>query len=435
MNCRWRQPPDYSKLKQSPEGTTHFRSCVRPSALQDQTELEPGLNSPGRICIRSSAFSNFSTKETNNVLWEKVGRQLLFKMPAERAHHFSMGAFDKLLKLSPISSAFSKRYTVTDDRLRTEQFGLTFQNPVGLAAGFDKDAAWFAKLAALGFGHVEVGTITGQAQDGNPLPRLFRLPKDKAIINRMGFNNRGADNAARRLANSKRFRDTDILGVNIGKTKVVPVESATEDYLYSFERLFTYADYFTVNVSSPNTPGLRTLQNREPLIDLLTRIQKLNLQLAGDHEITRKPILLKIAPDVTDEQLADIISILKEIKLDGIIATNTTLSRSDLQTADADVEAIGNGGLSGAPLTVRSREVVAELYKELPREIPIIGVGGIMNGEDAWQMICAGASLCQIYTGFIYGGPGIVRDINLHLLKRVEEHGLANISEAIGSSL
>ena len=368
------------------------------------------------------------------MLWEKVARQLLFKLPAERAHHFSMGAFNKMLALSPISAAFAKRYTVEDSRLKTELFGLTFDNPVGLAAGFDKDAAWFAKLAALGFGHVEVGTITGQPQSGNDQPRLFRLPADKAIINRMGFNNRGADNAAKRLATSTKLRDSDVLGVNIGKTKVVPVESATEDYLYSFERLFTYADYFTVNVSSPNTPGLRTLQNREPLIELLTRIQAQNVQLAADHEIAKKPILLKIAPDVTAEQLADIVSILKEIKLDGIIATNTTISRADLKTPDADVEAIGAGGLSGAPLTERSRAVVAELYSELKGEIPIIGVGGISTGEDAWQMIRAGASLVQIYTGFIYGGPAIVRDINRHLVKRLEENGLENISQAVGLS-
>ena len=374
-----------------------------------------------------------NSERNASVIWEKVARKILFKLPAEKAHHLSMGAFDKLLTLSPISSVFSKRYTVEDDRLKTELFGLSFNNPVGLAAGFDKDAAWFAKLSALGFGHVEVGTITGQAQPGNDQPRLFRLPADNAIINRMGFNNRGADNAARRLANSRRFRQSDILGINIGKTKVVPVESATEDYLYSFERLFTFADYFTVNVSSPNTPGLRTLQNREPLIELLTSIQAKNDQLSADHEVTKKPILLKIAPDVTDEQLQDIISILKEIQLDGIIATNTTLSRADLRTPKTDVEAIGNGGLSGAPLTQRSREVVSSLYSELQGEIPIIGVGGIMNGEDAWQMILAGASLVQIYTGFIYGGPGIVRDINRHLQKRLRERGLSSIGEAVGA--
>lgn len=368
------------------------------------------------------------------MIWEKVARQLLFKLPAEKAHHFSMNAFDKLLSLPPVSSVFANRYTVNDDRLKTQLLGLSFDNPVGLAAGFDKDAAWFAKLSALGFGHVEVGTITGQAQDGNPQPRLFRLPADKAIINRMGFNNRGADNAAKRLASSRRRRASDILGINIGKTKVVPVESATDDYLYSFERLFTYADYFTVNVSSPNTPGLRTLQNREPLIELLTRIESKNVSLAADHETDKKPILLKIAPDVTDEQLADIISILKEIQLDGIIATNTTLSRENLKTPTSAVQSIGAGGLSGGPLTGRSRDVVSALYAQLQNQIPIIGVGGIMTGEDAWQMICAGASLCQIYTGFIYGGPGIVRDINRHLLKRLQENNLTNIRQAIGRS-
>ena len=368
------------------------------------------------------------------MIWEKIARQLLFQLPAETAHHLSMNAFDKLLSLSPVSAAFAGRYTVDDSRLRTQLWGLDFRNPVGLAAGFDKDAAWFAKLSALGFGHVEVGTITGQAQDGNPQPRLFRLPADSAIINRMGFNNRGADNAAKRLENSPRRNANDILGVNIGKTKIVAVESATEDYLYSFERLFVYADYFTVNVSSPNTPGLRTLQNREPLIDLLTRIQSKNVRLAADHETATKPILLKIAPDVTDEQLTDIISILKEIQLDGIIATNTTLSREGLTTQASKVESIGAGGLSGAPLTRRSRDVVSALYHELKNQIPIIGVGGIMNGEDAWQMICAGASLCQIYTGFIYGGPGIVRDINRHLLNRLQENNLSHIGQAIGSS-
>ncbi len=366
------------------------------------------------------------------MLWEKVARQILFQLPAEKAHHFSMDAFNRLLALVPVSAFFSKRYSVVDARLRTRLFGLSFENPVGLAAGFDKDAVWFAKLAALGFGHVEVGTITGQPQDGNPQPRLFRLPQDKAIINRMGFNNRGADNAAKRLANSRRFRDSDVLGINIGKTKVVPVEEATQDYLYSFERLFTFADYFTVNVSSPNTPGLRTLQNRAPLIDLLTRIEAQNVQLAADHEVTKKPVLLKIAPDVTDEQLTDIISILKEVKLDGVIATNTTLSRDGLQTPEKDVQAIGAGGLSGAPLAQRSRDVVAALFTELKGKIPIVGVGGISDGDAAWQMICAGASLVQIYTGFIYGGPGIVRDINRYLLKRMKAHGIEHIADAVG---
>ena len=369
------------------------------------------------------------------MFWQSIARPLLFRLPAEGAHYFSMGAFKTLLASGFVAERYRKNYSVVDPALHSKVFGLDFQNPIGLAAGFDKDARWFPQLASLGFSHVEVGTITGQAQSGNPKPRLFRLPSDQAIINRMGFNNGGADGAARRLAATKKARPTDILGVNIGKTKVVPVENATSDYLFSFERLYTFADYFTVNVSSPNTPGLRTLQNRKPLIELLSAIIALNLKLAVDHECDEKPVLLKIAPDVTDEQLTDIISILKEVKLDGIIATNTTLSRAGLSTASPRVEEIGNGGLSGAPLTLRSRQVVGQLFAELRGEIPIIGVGGIMNGEDAWQMIRAGASLVQIYTGFIYGGPTTVRDMNQFILKNLKSEGFSNIAEAVGSAV
>ena len=366
------------------------------------------------------------------MLWHSIARPLLFCFPPERAHYLSMGSFKALLAPRFVGTLFRRRYEVIDASLVSNVFGLEFQNPVGLAAGFDKDARWFPQLASLGFSHVEVGTITGQAQSGNPRPRLFRLVDDKAIINRMGFNNGGCDGAAKRLASTKKSRPSDILGVNIGKTKIVPVEKATQDYLFSFERIYAYADYFTVNVSSPNTPGLRTLQNREPLIELLGSIQSLNKTLANDHEINRKPVLLKIAPDVTDGQLDDIISILKEVQLDGIIATNTTISGEGLKTSAGKIEAIGNGGLSGLPLTTRSREVVAALYAQLKGEIPIIGVGGISNGEDAWQMILAGASLVQVYTGFIYGGPGFVRDINRYIASKLKELGLASVSDAVG---
>ena len=237
--------------------------------------------------------------------------------------------------------------------LESELFGLTFANPVGLAAGFDKDARWYNELATLGFGHVEVGTITGKPQSGNDKPRLFRLTADNALINRMGFNNQGADLAARRLARSGRRYPEVVLGINLGKSKVVPVETASEDYLFSFERLFDYADYFTINVSSPNTPGLRTLQNREPLVELLTAVDRLNRQLAEDHEVRRKPILLKIAPDLTDGQLEDIVSIARETSIDGIIATNTTISREGLKTDESKIAAIGAGGLSGAPVRLQ----------------------------------------------------------------------------------
>lgn len=365
------------------------------------------------------------------MLW-KIARPLLFRLPAESAHYFSMGMFDCLLAPKWIASRFRSSYSVNDDALKTTVFGLDFESPIGLAAGFDKDARWFPELASLGFSHVEVGTITGQAQAGNPKPRLFRLPQDKAVINRMGFNNAGSDAAAKRLEATAKASPADVLGINIGKTKVVPVESATADYLYSFERLFTYADYFTINVSSPNTPGLRTLQNKEPLIELLSAIVAANKRLAVDHETEAKPVLLKIAPDVTDEQLDDIVEILREVKLSGIIATNTTLSRADLQTPDSEVEAIGNGGLSGAPLTQRSRDVVAQLYTQLKGEIPIVGVGGVMNGDDAWKMILAGASLVQVYTGFIYGGPTTVRDMNRHIASQLKSRGWSSVAEAVG---
>ncbi len=365
------------------------------------------------------------------MLWQSGLREILFRLPAERAHYLSMGVF-RALAINPLAANLRRRFTVSDPRLKLELFGLEFQNPVGLAAGFDKDARWFHKLPALGFGHIEVGTITGKRQPGNPKPRLFRLPQDQGIINRMGFNNSGADAAARQLASVRKSNPQDILGINIGKTKVVPLAEATADYRYSFERLFTYADYFTVNVSSPNTPGLRELQNREHLVELLGSLTQLNAELAEDHGIAAKPILLKIAPDLTESQLDDIVSIVNEISLSGIIAANTTISREGLKTPPSKLAVIGDGGLSGAPLTTRSREIVKTLHDRLAGSIPIIGVGGIMNGNDAWQMILAGAALVQIYTGFVYGGPGIVRDINRFLLTKVSDHRLENISQAVG---
>jgi dihydroorotate dehydrogenase len=301
-----------------------------------------------------------------------------------------------------------------------------------LAAGFDKDGRWFRQLSGCGFSHIEIGTVTGLAQPGNPKPRLFRLPSDQAIINRMGFNNSGANKVAQRLAQTPKPNSHDILGVNIGKSKVVLLEDAKQDYRFSFERLFAYADYFTVNVSSPNTPGLRELQNRDQLLELLAALVQLNRDLASDHDLPPKPVLLKIAPDLTLHQLDDIISIADEVNIDGVIATNTTISRAGLITPKERIEKIGAGGLSGRPLTQRSREVVAYLYAGLPKAIPIIGVGGIMHGEDAWQMILAGARLVQIYTGFIYGGPGIVRSINRYLVKKLDQHGLTSISQAVG---
>jgi len=366
------------------------------------------------------------------MLWKNIARPLLFNLPAEWTHHFSMGSFAGLSGLPALPGLVRKMYSVRDPALETEVFGLKFSNPVGLAAGFDKEARWFPDLANLGFGHVEVGTLTGQGQPGNPKPRLFRLPHDQAIINRMGFNNCGADAAARRLANMSRSSELDVLGINIGKTKIVPNEEATSDYLFSFERLFTFADYFTVNVSSPNTPGLRQLQAREPLIELLQSLQDLNATLATDHETSPCPILLKIAPDLNDGQLEDIVDIVKETKLAGLIATNTTISRDGLVTDPQSVKEIGNGGLSGLPLTQRSRDIVAQAFRLADGAFPVIGVGGIMTPHDAWRMICSGASLVQIYTGFIYGGPGMVKGINQCVLSKIRELGLSSVGDAVG---
>lgn len=289
-------------------------------------------------------------------------------------------------------------------------FGLTFDNPVGLAAGFDKDAKLYNELAAFGFGFIEIGTLTPKGQPGNPKPRLFRLPQDEALINRMGFNNGGVEEAVERL----KKRNTQIMiGGNIGKNKVTPNEEATKDYEISFEALFPYVDYFVVNVSSPNTPGLRELQDKEPLTKLLMRLQELNAAKAH-----RKPILLKIAPDLTDAQLDDIIAIVQDSKIDGVIATNTTIDRSMLTTDQKEVEAIGNGGLSGQPVKARSTEVIRYLSEKSNKAFPIIGVGGIHSAEDALEKLAAGASLVQVYTGFIYEGPALIKRINKAILKQ-----------------
>ena len=282
--------------------------------------------------------------------------------------------------------------------------GLKFENPVGLAAGFDKDGKYYRQMAALGFGFIEIGTVTPKPQGGNPQPRLFRLPKDKALINRMGFNNEGVDAMVERLK-GKRPKGV-IIGGNIGKNKVTPNEEAVNDYAICFEKLFDLVDYFVVNVSSPNTPGLRELQDKEPLTKLLSHLQKLNNQKPA-----QKPILLKIAPDLTNEQLDDIIDIVKDTKLEGVIATNTTIAREPLTTSKETIESIGNGGLSGAPLKQRSTEVIRYLYEKSGKQLFIIGVGGIDNPDEAIEKLNAGASLVQIYSGMVYYGPGLVKDI------------------------
>ncbi len=286
---------------------------------------------------------------------------------------------------------------------------MKFKNPVGLAAGFDKDAKLFDELSAFGFGFIEIGTLTPKGQEGNPQPRLFRLPQDESLINRMGFNNQGVDVAVERL---KRKRSPVIIGGNIGKNKVTANEEAANDYLLAFEALFPYVDYFVVNVSSPNTPNLRALQEKEPLTLLL-----MALEGANQLKQIRKPILLKIAPDLTNEQLDDIVEIVEETKIDGVIATNTTISREGLNTPNSEVEKIGAGGLSGKVLRERSTEVISYLHKKSKGAFPIIGVGGINSGEDAIEKLKAGATLIQVYTGFIYEGPAMIKNINKAILK------------------
>jgi dihydroorotate dehydrogenase len=301
-------------------------------------------------------------------------------------------------------------FKVKDASLEREVFGLKFDNPVGLAAGFDKDAKLFDELASFGFGFVEIGTVTPLPQEGNPKPRLFRVKEDSGIINRMGFNNQGIEAAVARL---RRKKTNIIIGGNIGKNKVTPNEKAVNDYEICFEKFFPYVDYFVVNVSSPNTPALRDLQEKAPLTALLNRLQELNAV-----KDKRKPILLKIAPDLTNEQLNDIIEIIADTKIDGVVATNTTIDRSGLKTDKTKVEVIGNGGLSGKPVRARSTEVIKYLADKSNRAFPIIGVGGIHSAEDALEKLDAGATLLQVYTGFIYEGPPLVKRINKAILTR-----------------
>jgi dihydroorotate dehydrogenase len=313
-------------------------------------------------------------------------------------------------KIPFVTSIIKAIYVVEDKRLEREVFGLKFKTPVGLAAGFDKDAKLFNELSDFGFGFIEIGTLTPKPQDGNPKKRLFRLKSDSAIINRMGFNNGGVEAAILRLKENKGV----LIGGNIGKNKITPNENATDDYVICFEALYDYVDYFVVNVSSPNTPNLRELQEKEPLTKLLQTLQDLNDQKAVTFSLSNgKPILLKIAPDLTNEQLLDIIDIVKETKIAGVIATNTTISRDGLTSENKEEM----GGLSGKPLTKRSTEVIRFLSEKSNKSFPIIGVGGIHTADDAIEKLNAGASLVQLYTGFIYEGPQLIKDINKKILK------------------
>lgn len=339
----------------------------------------------------------------------KLVKPIFFSMNPEKAHHTVTGGLKTFSKIWGAKALLRSIYSVSDKRLEREVFGLKFKNPVGLAAGFDKNAEYIEDMAKFGFGFIEIGTVTPKPQPGNDKPRMFRLVNDEALINRMGFNNQGADVAAGRLKHLK-DREGVIIGGNIGKNKITPNEEAVNDYIYCFHALYDYVDYFVVNVSSPNTPGLRDLQEKEPLMRILDTLQRLNLEKAKP-----KPILLKIAPDLTDSQLDDIVEIVTETKIAGVIATNTTISRAGLKS---DPKLLNEaGGVSGRPLTNRSTEVIRYLSQKSNQAFPIIGVGGIHSGADALEKLNAGASLIQIYTGFIYEGPALVGDICKHILQ------------------
>lgn len=349
-------------------------------------------------------------------MYKHIILPILFRFDAETIHHTVTRLLQIALSIPGVSGLCRKLYVVEDKRLARTVFGLTFPNPIGMAAGFDKNAELVSELSDLGFGFVEIGTVTPRPQPGNPRPRLFRLKADGGLINRMGFNNKGAGPAAGRLrhfANNRGNRQV-IIGGNIGKNKDTPNEQALTDYLLSFRELFDAVDYFVVNVSSPNTPGLRDLQEREPLTRLLAALQQENRQKPAS-----KPILLKIAPDLTNGQLDDIIAIIAETGIAGVIATNTTISRAGLATAPDTVEQMGAGGVSGQPLRERATEVIRYLHQQSGGSFPIIGVGGIATPEDAKEKLAAGASLVQVYTSFIYEGPALAKRINKSLLNEL----------------
>ncbi|MGU3433156.1 quinone-dependent dihydroorotate dehydrogenase [Actinomycetes bacterium M1A6_2h] len=344
----------------------------------------------------------------------------MFLVSPERIHHVAFTAMRWVTALGPTRAAASRVLVTRDPLLATTVFGVRFPSPVGLAAGFDKDATGVDAWGPLGFGFAEIGTVTAHAQPGNPQPRLFRVPADRGLINRMGFNNHGAAAAAGRL--SRRRGDIPI-GANIGKTKVTPPEDATDDYTASARLLGPVADFVVVNVSSPNTPGLRDLQAVASLRPLLAAVQS-----AVD-----KPVLVKIAPDLSDDDIDAVADLALELELAGIVATNTTIGRSGLRTASAEVDAMGAGGLSGAPVAARSLEVLRRLHRRVGGQIALVSVGGIETVDQAWERIEAGASLVQGYTGFVYGGPFWARRLNAGIARRARAAGFRTLSDAVGS--
>ena len=364
------------------------------------------------------------------MLYRSLLRRLLFRLPPETAHELALQTLASAPRLSKLLAG-SGANDIPFEKL--ERFGLNFSNPVGLAAGFDKDGIALPGLAGLGFGFIEAGTVTFHAQPGNERPRLFRLPKDQALINRAGFNNKGAAAFAERVATEQQQRRNYVLGVSIGKSKVAPLEEAVQDYLQSFTLVHSIADYVAVNVSSPNTPGLRDLQQANQLETLLTALQQRNKELSKQNNLGRElPLLVKLSPDIAVADLEQIAEVARKTSVAGIIATNTTITRDGLRSSAEEIQACGAGGLSGLPLRVPSNRMISRLYKLTSGNIPLIGVGGIFNAQDAWEKICAGASLVQLYTGFIYQGPGIVAEINKGLQEIIKREGLRSLDEAVG---
>ncbi|HZI18750.1 MAG TPA: quinone-dependent dihydroorotate dehydrogenase [Pyrinomonadaceae bacterium] len=363
------------------------------------------------------------------MLYRKLLRPVLFRLPPETAHEFAIRSLAFALR-GRAARAAARRRLSAEPFGELRRFGLAFGNPVGLAAGFDKNGVAVGALAALGFGFVEVGTVTRHAQPGNPRPRLFRLPLDRALVNRQGFNNEGAEALARRLSNAGERHC--VVGVNIGKSRAAPLEEAAEDYLASFETIWPHADYVAVNVSSPNTPQLRELQRPERLAALLGALQRRNRELASEAGRGAVPLLVKVAPDLGRDELETVVGVARDSAVSGLIATNTTIGREKLRTPAAVVAACGEGGLSGAPLRERSTRFVAALRRLSGGGLEIVGVGGVFNAEDAWEKISAGASLVQLYTGFVYEGVGVVRRINEGLAETLRRHGLRTLDEAVG---
>src|SRR3989440_8001917 len=366
------------------------------------------------------------------MIYRSLLRPILFRLSPEAAHEIALSSLSFFLGATPIRNAGSARHRGWPLGA-LKRFGLEFANPIGLAAGFDKNGTAAAALSALGFGFIEVGTVTSEPQSGNEKPRLFRLASDHALINRLGFNNCGALQLAE---NVRRHRPDCVLGVNIGKSRSVAIADATPDYLASFTAVYDVADYLAINVSSPNTPNLRELQRRELLEELLTALQKRNDELASDRSLPeRKPLLLKIAPDLSAAELEAIIEAALRTNVAGIIATNTTVSRDHLRVSPDEVRACGEGGLSGAPLRSRSSEVISLIHRFTRGRLPIIGVGGVFTAADAWEKICSGASLVQLYTGFIYEGPGVAKKINRELAAILRREGFKSLDDAIGCNV